>query len=139
MADIYRKMLAVLLDLLEVAFTSSSVNRKSLHEIEWEAEEGSPSILGEVEVRADSVIGIVRTCLKRQPESIHELIYTLEASSIYQSEILVNWLVRCGDGFPDYFRYMMAIENLRAGTIAFLKKEIKEGNGGGKRDTHNLT
>ena len=122
MVDIYKEMLSTLLKFLEIAFSNSAISRKNLHEIEWEAEDGQPSILGEAEVRADTVIGIARTCLKRQPENIDKLIDTLEAGSIYKSEHLVNWLANSGDDFPEFLGYMMAIENLRVGTITFLKK-----------------
>ena len=119
---IYEKVLNVLLKFLELAFTASTLNRKSLHEIEWEAEEGSPSVLGEIEVRADAVIGIARTCLKKRPENINELLDTLEASSIYQSELLVGWLAASGEDYQEFLGYITAIENLRMVTMAFLKK-----------------
>lgn len=122
MTNIYEDFLKILLKLLELALTASALNRKKLHEIEWEAEEGSPSILGEVEVRADTVIGISRTCLRKRPENINELVDTLEAGSIYQSEVLVGWIVASGDSYPEFLEYITAIENLRMGTIAFLKK-----------------
>jgi hypothetical protein len=123
MSDIYKRMLNLLLKALEMAFSNSSMNRKSLHEIEWEMEEGHPSILGEIEIRADTVIGVARTCLKKQPKGIDELIDTLESSSVYQSEIIVNWLADNGDNFPEFMTYITAIENLRIGTITFLKKD----------------
>lgn len=56
-----------------MAFANSSINRKRLHELEWEAEEGSPSILGEVEVRADTVIGIAKMCIKSSQRTSMEL------------------------------------------------------------------
>ncbi len=121
MDDTYR-VLSILLRFLEIAYTNSSVNRKNLHEIEWKAEESSPSILGEIEVRADAVIGITRGCLKRKPGEIDKLIDTLEVNSVYQSEFLVHWLAYNGDDFPDFLLYITAIENLRLGTIAFLKR-----------------
>ena len=126
MTDIYEKTLGVLLRFLEAAFSNSSTNRKLLHKIEWEEEEGSPSILGEVEVRADTIIGISRTCLKREPEGINKLIDTLEVSSIYKSKILVTWLANYGDNFPGFLGYIAAIENLRISTLVFLKNNHRK-------------
>lgn len=122
MTNIYENFLKVLLKLLELTFTASALNRKRLHEIEWGAEEGSPSILGEVEVRADTVIGISRACLRKRPENINELVDILEAGSIYQSEVVVGWIVASSDSYQEFLEYITAIENLRMGTIAFLKK-----------------
>lgn len=122
--NINAKALNVLLDFLELAFRNSAINRKKLHEIEWKAEEGSPSILGEVEVRADAVIGIARTYLKKRPENINELVDALEVNSIYQSELLVGWLAANGEDYQEFLGYIAAIENLRMGTITFLNKEI---------------
>ncbi|TQV82429.1 hypothetical protein FKG94_06700 [Exilibacterium tricleocarpae] len=124
MAVSYKKVLAVLLRLLETAFSNSSVNRKVLHELEWQAEEGGSSVLGEVEVRADTVIGIARTCLRKQPENINELTDALEESSVYRSEVLIDWLANSGDEFPDFCSYIAAIENLRTCTITFLRGSL---------------
>ncbi|OUS24652.1 hypothetical protein A9Q99_24100 [Gammaproteobacteria bacterium 45_16_T64] len=122
MTSTYGKILEILLKYLEVVFSSSSEDRKRLHDIEWEAEDDSPSILGEVEVRADTVIGIARTCLKRRPENISKLVYTLKESSVYQSDSIVSWLAVNGGDYQNFIGYMAAIENLRIGTIAFLEK-----------------
>lgn len=122
MMNVYEKALNVLLKFLELAFTASALNRKSIHEVEWEAEEGSPSVLGEIEVRADTVIGIARTCMKKRPENANELIDILEACSIYQSEVLVGWLAASGEDYQEFIGYIAAIENLRMGTMTFLKK-----------------
>lgn len=121
MTDIHEKTLGVLLRFLNVAFSNSSTDRKLLHKIEWKEEDGSPSILGEVEVRADTIIGIARTCLKRNPARISNIINALEVNSIYKSKILVNWLANYGDNFPGFLGYIAAIENLRISTLAFLK------------------
>ena len=121
MTDTSKKTIGVLLRFLDVAFSNSSMNRKLLHKMEWEEEDGSPSILGEVEVRADSIIGISRTCLKREPENISNFINILEANSVYKSKLLVNWLANYGDNFPYFLGYIAAIENLRISTLIFLE------------------
>lgn len=122
MMNVYENALKVLLTFLELAFTASALNRKKLHELEWQAEEGSPSVLGEIEVRADAVIGISRRCLKKHPENINELVDKLEASSIYQSEVLVGWIAAHSEDYQEFLGYIAAVENLRMGTMAFLKK-----------------
>lgn len=116
------KALEVLLVFLGLAFSNCSKDRKRLHDIEWEAEECSPSILGEVEVRADTVIGIARSCINKQPDNIDGLIDILKEKSIYQSESIVNWLAVDGGDYLGFVGYIVAIENLRSGTVALLEQ-----------------
>ncbi|WP_044617283.1 hypothetical protein [Gynuella sunshinyii] len=123
MIGVYSKALEVLLKFLELAFSRSANDRKRLHDIEWEAEEGAPSVLGEVEVRADAVIGIVRTHLKRQTNNIDEVVEALRAGSIYESESIVRWIASDGDNFHEFLCYIEAIENLRTSMMTFLKNE----------------
>ena len=122
MSCVDSKALEVLLKLLELTFTSSSFDRKQMHNIEWEAEDYLPSILGEVEVRADTVIGIARSCLKKQPDHANELVKMLLENSVYNSDSTVSWVATVGIDFHDFLSYIAAIENLRMGTVALLQK-----------------
>lgn len=122
MIELYSKVLEVLLKLLDSAFSNSSSNRKRLHDIEWDEEDSSPSILGEVEIRADAVIGIARACLEKDHIDISEFIDILEANSVYGSEAIVNWVANDGGDFQEFLQYLAAVENLRTGMMALLNK-----------------
>ncbi|MCX4030267.1 hypothetical protein H0A36_28920 [Endozoicomonas sp. SM1973] len=122
MINMYCRVLEILLISLEESFSNSSSDRKRLHDLEWGAEEDVPSILGEVEVRADLVIGIVRTFLKKKPDNTVELIKILQENSIYNSDSIVNWIAVDGNKFRKFLCYVETVESLRMSIISFLKK-----------------
>ena len=114
-------VLITLLKYLESTFSSSGPDRGALHKVEWNAGSGAPSVLGEVEVRADNVVGISMRCLGNVPCNVNELIDFLKKESIYQSETLLEWISKNGDDYHGFLCYIAAVENLRVGTLAFLE------------------
>lgn len=121
MTGVYRNFVNVLINVFEQAYFDSLSDRKHLHDIEWNSEDDTPSILGEVEVRADAIMGIAKTCLKKEPNNREELIDILLNNSVYSSESIVAWVASEGTSFCDFLRYIESIENLRMGTLSFLE------------------
>jgi hypothetical protein len=107
---------------LEFSYTNSAAERKRLHNIEYESENES-SILGEVEIRADTVVGIALTCLKKCPDNTSELVDRLKKNSIYNSDSILDWLADDQSEFHKFFGYIVAIESLNNVVISFLEQK----------------
>ena len=122
MSTVNMKILEMLIKLIEEAFSNCSIDRKRLHNIEWEASDSFPSILGEIDVRGDTVIGITKTCFEKKPDDIDQLINALEITSIYKSDSIVNWIINESNDFQEFLKYIVAIESLRVSIMTFLKK-----------------
>lgn len=110
---------------VENCFLKSASDRKTLHDFEWESEKGDPSVLGEVEVRADTVSGIARSLQKRNPRNILSTIRILQENSIYRSNTIKSWLIKNSSQFYYFVNYIIAVENLNSNTIELLENKSK--------------
>lgn len=107
----------------ESSYENSSFERKKIHSMECESNDEF-SILGEVEIRADTVAGIALTCIKRQPDSPETLINKLKNNSIYNSDVISNWLSVEKSEFPNFYIYIVSMETLNSALIRSLEKHI---------------
>ena len=123
MDRINKKTLEALIESSRKSFYNSASNRKSLHTIEWESTNSSPSILGEVEVRSDTVLAISKSCLKMNTRGTSDLTHKLEKASICNSTAIKSWIQKEGSNFKIFSDYIFTIETLRKATISYLEEQ----------------
>lgn len=117
-----RRLLQLLLDFVKIEYQKSHQDRKQLHDEEWEAEEQEFSILGEAEIRADAVIGIVRNYLFNPHFDTKSAQETLYEYSIYNSKVLMSWLSEHKESYIQFTAYLHAIEHLRLVALDSFRK-----------------
>lgn len=89
--------------------------RKKLHEIEWNAGDDAPSVLGEAEIRATAVVGTASLCLQQiGPKNLQDHWNALSNVTIYGSKTLSDWMKLHSTEFPGFTAYLQAVEYLRA-------------------------
>ena len=108
-----KQLLELLLDFVKAEYQQSRQDRKHLHDEEWQAGEQAPSILGEAEIRADAVIGVVRGYLFSQNFDTKSARETLHKYSVYDSKVLMPWLLKHAESHAQFVAYLHAIEHLR--------------------------
>jgi hypothetical protein len=113
-------IIETLLEFINVSYKNCSTDRGKLHEVEWSGSIDAPSILGELEIIADYYVGVIKSCLNKNLESKDETIRKLKQKSIFDSDVLSEWIVRDGLKYQDYFVYILAVESLRTTTIKIL-------------------
>jgi len=111
--DISKNILNNMLNLVNDTYASSKDDRHKLHKIEWSGETDTPSILGESEIRADAIVGIVRKHVRIDTTNKDEDLKILKRYGIYKSPILRNWLLDEGDNFKDFTAYLNMLELMR--------------------------
>ena len=75
----------------------------------------------EVELWIVDVVGHIHSISENNFSRIIEASKILEAKSIYNSKIIVNWLTEENiQTYPDFFRYLMFIENYRILALSFV-------------------
>lgn len=107
-------------------YQQSILERKQLHQIEWDAQDGAPSILGEVEVKSDAIAGCTswidrKGCVK----NVTRLIGILKQYSIYESPILIRWLVEDGKDYPMFSTYVHLCEHVRMLLLEWLQENCQ--------------
>jgi len=124
----YRLLLKVLLNNLNVLNNKCSLERKKIHDIEWESNDDLPSILGEIEVRCDTVIGITTQCLRDMPNNINECVDILIKNSIFKSKTIVSWIALEGESYENILCYVNSVENLRVAILHLLESNKRRVN-----------
>ncbi len=119
------KVLKILGNFVNSTYQNCASERTKLHKTEWEHGNNLPSILGEIEVKAGTIIGISQCFNKEEPKQIERLIKELNSCSIYDLEIVLDWIIKDSNQYPKYLTHIQAIENLRIGTLFFFKKTRK--------------
>lgn len=107
-----RKIIEVILKLVEDSYRSSEQERKKLHNKEWEEFADSPSILGETEIRADVIIGYVKCYIKEGLKRDDEVISVLHKYRIMNSKALSLWLLNERFNYPNFTLYLHHLEYL---------------------------
>ncbi len=121
-----KQLLELLLDFVKIEYQRSSQDRRLLHDEEWEASEQMSSILGEAEVRADAVIGVVRSYLFSQNFDTQSACETLQRYSVYDSQVLMLWLLKHTTGHARFVAYLHAIEHLRLVALNIFGENYQE-------------
>ena len=114
-------VLKMLLEYVHIFYHNCSSDRGKLHKIEWDSDEGEPSILGEIEIISDHNVGCVRNCLNKNLKNKDEIINELKLKSIFDSEVLTQWIIDDSLNYKDYFAYIQSVENLRTTAIKIFK------------------
>ncbi|MCI5142136.1 MAG: hypothetical protein D3909_10545 [Candidatus Electrothrix sp. ATG1] len=116
----YFILLEFLLQQVGVAYQDCSNDRKKIHDIEWE-EDDKPSVLGEVEVFSDFIIGHVTSIIncneKMSKNDRAEIICALKTRSIFGSSPISEWIAYEAAKYSGYYNYLQSIEILRVATI----------------------
>lgn len=123
----HKDLISLLAEQVNEAFFLSKSDRRKLHDIEWEGGQNSPSILGETEVRASNIFGYATQCLKPNFKEINKVVDGLKKDGIYDSSVLLTWLLNEGDDFNQFTLYIQKLEHLRLSMIDLLKKEVTLG------------
>lgn len=125
----YRALTEVLIESQEIAYRECKDERKQLHDIEWEAYETTSSVLGEVEIRIDNILGIVSSFMTKEVANCYDkehILQTLNSNSIYLSNTIVCFIIEKGYAFHKFVNYIFMIENLRMSVIGFINKICDE-------------
>lgn len=114
-SEMRRLLLERLVAEVSDAHQKSRSDRHRLHALEWEGGVDCPSILGEVEVRCDTVVGLVQMYLRVGFKKFgsDETNDMLRRSSIYHSHVLLEWLLEAGSDYDAFASYLHRIEHLR--------------------------
>lgn len=118
LAPLDRPVLEFLLGEVQDSYARSKVDRARLHGREWESEEDSASVLGEAEIRADFVVGIVRTWLAIGVDGSER--DGLVEQSVHRSPTLHGWLATDAAVYPQFAAHVQAVEHLRAAALRVL-------------------
>lgn len=105
---------------VDAAYSDSASERRKLYEQEWSQPAQSVSILGESEVYVDTVVGSVRSVMRRAADVDHgPALSSLRAASIYTRATLLDWLRTEAERFPAFARYLASVEYLRTSALVF--------------------
>jgi hypothetical protein len=117
------KILELLMDHLIHLYQKCSSDRRKLHEYEWEHHETVPSILGEVEVLSDSVVGLVRSCIKKKHQNFDAVVDKLEHEYVFDKVVISDWVTHQSVSYKDFLSYLLSVELLRVTAIKMLRNE----------------
>ena len=125
--------LRTLLDVLQREYLESAVERKLLHQVEWGTKTAN-SILGEVEVQADDVIGIASSALARTLTAARavELVTALKSTPSPNADFVSDWTADMQNQkeFPKFLHYINSIQTLRTEALAFLESIVAHNKNG---------
>lgn len=107
-----KAVITFLLKEMQREYIISKPERGRIHEIEWDAGDGTPSVLGEAEVLADFICGIALSLLENRFNE--EYRDGLSSLSVHQSNILHQFLREKSLTYPKFAAYILATEYLRA-------------------------
>lgn len=116
------KILQVLKDDADTAYTLSRSERKELHELEWKSKK-TISILGETEIIVNTLFGMFSMLKKHSIRNNLEALALLTKYSVYSSPVLVEWLTRNKNQFLHFSQYLKTIESLRVAMKEFIEKQ----------------
>ena len=122
--DNKKNILNNIINTINSAYKDSIKDRRIIHELEWNASDDTPSILGEVEVISDNIIGHVQTYLDWKIENVEDVINFIKSNSIFASNILVSWIIGESDKYKNYLTYLYLIELLRITFENILKDSV---------------
>ncbi len=105
------ELMDILLNEVLRAYANCEAERAKLHEVEWSSGEDSPSVLGEAEVLADAVAGVVQTMLTRGAGPKHPGV--LAKLGTHRSPTLHEWLTQSDSEYPAFAVYLQTVELLR--------------------------
>lgn len=124
MSESRGKALDVLMQYATFAEQCCGADKAKLHDIEYELGGRTFWIWAEMESVTDKVRGIALSCTKRHwrnDMSRTEAADCLAGESIFGKEHFVEWIGNHGAEYPDFLRYMLAIEGLRLAAITYLQ------------------
>lgn len=111
-------------DNLNKSYQSCSSDRGQLSKIEWDLGPESPSVLGEMELKTDTLMGYVRSVIHAGKISNKtEVLRELKKNSIYDSMTISSWMKDEGQKYKKYAEYLLCYEELRKVFIDYLISE----------------
>lgn len=114
--------LEFLLDEIPSLYQACKQDRSVLHKLEWESDNAA-SILGEAEIRCDSIVGHASKLLSRdfkKAGDFDHLLNDLSQLSLYQSQTLLNWMISESWSYPSFTTYLQTSELLLWTTVSII-------------------
>jgi hypothetical protein len=111
--DVWKSLVVEALQRVKSAYDEAKAERRLIHEQEWQAGPGAPSILGEAEVSADTLCGYASTFFSTPEEARLSSLDLAERSSPYSKASLVKFARDERDRYPRFARYLNAVELVR--------------------------
>lgn len=108
-------------DFVNRSYDCSKEDRKQLHEQEWQAPAGT-SVLGEVEVRVDAILGALSTIQRKQPTR-EKALHTLLNGSMFGSPTIRSWMLTQRQKYYDFAAYIHAVEYLRLVLLGMIQRD----------------
>jgi hypothetical protein len=108
--DVWKSPIVEALERVKSAYDEAKAERRLLHEQEWQAGPGTPSILGEAEVSADALCGNASTFLSTAGKARLSSLELAECSSPYSKASLVKFAGDARDRYPRFVGYLNALE-----------------------------
>lgn len=107
-------------------FKNTEKDRRLIHEYEWDSVDINTSILFEVELFSLDIYGYVSSLTEKNFSRVEETISSLEKKSIYENKIFLQWLSSENIvKYPDYYIYILFLENFRILTIKTCHEYLK--------------
>jgi hypothetical protein len=115
-------ILEIVQDFVSRSYDCSKEDRKRLHEQEWQAS-ASTSVLGEVEVRVDAILGALSTIQKKHPTR-EKVLHTLLHGSMFGSLTIRTWMLTQRHSYASFAAYIHAVEYLRLALLDMIQGDI---------------
>jgi hypothetical protein len=109
-----QRLFKILSDLVTEAYISAVNDRSKLHQIEWENGDDNQSVLVEAEIRKNYVIGLALGYIKHGNFTGQEHHFKeIDEHGVYNSPLLLDWLVNEGNNYKTFALYLHYTELLR--------------------------
>ena len=123
----YENMIKDYINQTIIYYKKSSKERGTIHEYNWDNDIHDDSILFEMVSLSSYIVGYATSVQKGKEARFQEVVDNLLPKSIYNSSIIVNWLTQENiKQYPNYFNYILLIENLRILTIHASSHYLRE-------------
>ncbi len=125
--NIYETVIENYIEQTIIYYKRASKERGEIHEYNWDNDIHDDSILFEMVSLSSYITGYATSAKKGKHERFQEIVDSLSPKSIYNSSIIVNWLTQENiEQYPNFFNYIILVENLRILTISACSHYLKE-------------
>ena len=109
-------------------FKKAKKEEKLILKYEWEHEILDKSIFFEIELLSSEIAGYASSLEKGNFTRCEETLTSLSVKSIYDNEVILNWLTLENiTKYPDYYVYILFLENYRSLVVKVCEEMREEG------------
>ncbi len=109
-------------------FKKAKKEEKLILKYEWEHEILDKSIFFEIELLSSEIAGYASSLEKGNFTRCEETLASLSVKSIYDNEVILNWLTLENiTKYPDYYVYILFLENYRSLVVKVCEEMREEG------------